>query len=219
MTLKYYLSFKFTFYMSEINSKILDCTHYIWIAKCRNRLSDTKEICKIWNIKVKKFPVFYRTGRYIPVFITAHCRSLSWSRWIQIKSSRATNRVKWLSEENSQRFEDHPIHTLHIALRSNFIWSSHLRLGFLSDSFLLLCYNTVLERTLSASHTGGFLILFRAPLDEGSAHRRGLYLNKITQHKETGKHLRSKQNSNPRSQRPTNQTLRLRLHGHWVRPR
>jgi hypothetical protein len=114
LTLKYYLSFKFTVYMSEINSKILDCTHYIWIAKCRNKLSDTKEICKIWNIKVKKFPVFYRTGRYIPVFTTAHCRSLSWSRWIQIKSSRATSRVKWLSEEKKPTFRgpsnSHPPH-------------------------------------------------------------------------------------------------------------
>jgi hypothetical protein len=36
---------------------------------------------------VKKFPALYGTQRFIPVFTTAHHRSVSWARWIQSTTS------------------------------------------------------------------------------------------------------------------------------------
>jgi hypothetical protein len=78
---------------------------------------------------------------------------------------------------------------------------------------------TVFVRTIFRLTQRRFLnrlkTLGRTLSDEWSARRKGLYLHTTTQHRHKNKHPCLERDSNPWSQRPRDEGLRLRPRGHW----
>jgi hypothetical protein len=109
------------------------------------------------------------------------------------------------------------VSTINVSVSGN-IYGSHIE--FTQQFFFLWLYSP--WRTLAASHVGGFLNCLRhmvGLLGRVISPSQGLYLHRTTQQRKTrDKHPCLERDSNPRSQQPTGQDLRLRPHGHWDRP-